>query len=393
MADLIAIKSDELRRLSGELAKLSQDLSSLDSQIRSLENELRDDVSAIGKYSGSTLLTGSIGNQRAFAYQASQLQTLSGTAQRAAEMTDQVSSSVHKGIDGLPVMTVQSLIGGAGGLAAGRLAAGAGGMVLGQTASFGFIDWLRNQSEKILEILRRLFGNHGGTDQPNGNQTNGNQPNGDQTNGNNGGLKEPKPSIDHDVPLISAWSGDRNSNEWPDGYKGGKGCAVASTASALTGLLGQRVLPKDIMAVNAKYEPNNAEKMYWSQVGEKYGVTAKHNYGLDFKKYPDKAADPAEQKKAVSALDEALIRYQTDPKKYAAPIIGVQTVHNGASISHKVVVTGKNADGTYNIVDSSGNNAGLYTFKGVAEKSCWQLKSKKKGGFVGQISLIYQYQK
>lgn len=163
---------------------------------------------------------------------------------------------------------------------------------------------------------------------------------------------------DHTIPFISAYIGDRDASIWPDGYNGGAGCAVASTSSALSGLLGQNITPKQIMS----YQGNN-ELMYWNNCGSALGVTA----SLD-------------QTGQTSSIDVALNRYLNDPSRYSAPIIG------SSNPQHYVVVTGKNADGSYSIIDSSGYNARTYTYS----PSTPQLNGN---GFKGNLVQVVQYQK
>lgn len=167
----------------------------------------------------------------------------------------------------------------------------------------------------------------------------------------------------HSVPLISAWTGNLDTSIWPDGYTGG-GCAVASTASALSGLLGTNITPKQIMGYQG-----DSVGMQWKNCESALGVTASTIDGTG----------------QVSAIDAALERYLSNPSRFSAPIIG------SSNPQHFVVVTGKNADGSYSIIDSSGygaNGCGAPTYT-------YSPSTPHLGGdaFTGNLTQVIQYQK
>lgn len=182
------------------------------------------------------------------------------------------------------------------------------------------------------------------------------------TSGN--GTGQPQ-TIDHSIPLISSWNGNLDTSMWPDSYGGG-GCAVASTASALSGLLGKNVTPEQIMSYQG-----NSVSMQWKNCESTLGViaiTKNGNTGV-----------------SLSDIDVALDRYQNDPDHYSAPIIG------SSNPQHYVVVTGKSANGSYSIIDSSGYGPGgrgaqTYTFS----PSTPQLNGD---GFKGNLVQVIQYKK
>ena len=119
----------------------------------------------------------------------------------------------------------------------------------------------------------------------------------------------------------------------------------------------------------------NPEYMLWDQtIKNTFGV------GLDARTSLTNNKD-----KALQILDEALVKYQTDPKTYAAPIIGCPNPQ------HFVVVKGKNPDGTYNIADSSGSYAGIFRYESDPHKQ--QLKNTENGGFAAQIVSVRQFYK
>lgn len=165
-------------------------------------------------------------------------------------------------------------------------------------------------------------------------------------------------TVDHSIPFISAYEKDRDASIWPEGYSGFQGCAVASTSSALSGLLGERITPKEIMSYQG-----DGESMLWGNCASVHGVSTS-------------AIDTGD----ISEIDKALNQYLDNPGRYSAPIIG------SSSPQHYVVVTGKNLDGSYTIIDSSGYNAKTYTYS----PSTPQLNGS---GFMGNLVQVIQYQK
>ena len=401
MADLIKIDPQQMEQLAGELQKLSGDLSELDGQIRKLEDQLRSDVSAIGRYGGDVLLTGAIGGQRAFAYQAGQLSQLASNAKQAASLADQSQARFRGTIGSLPT----GLLGAITGTGAATIGAKALGLsAVAALPSGGLVNFQEQLQKKLKErmqqiwkkIAERITSVTGGVSGGAGSQTGGSS--GGSSGGASAGTASSK---NHDVKMVSAYSGDRNKDAWPKDYAGHSGCSVAASSSALSGLLGKEVQPKEIMAVNGGYKGDpknvtmkdlkgkNAESMRWGEVAKANGVKVDNTSGLN----SDKGGKSAQQR-GTETLDAALKKYQQNPDKYAAPIIGctfMKTDKSGKRVSsyHYVTVTGKNADGTYKIVDSSGNNAGKFTYS--TDKSKQQLKSQKKGGYVAQIKQVVQY--
>ena len=158
---------------------------------------------------------------------------------------------------------------------------------------------------------------------------------------------------------------------WPEGYKSDSGCGVAATATALSGL-GIQELPKDIYKTNG-----NSVNMDWSGVATANGVQVTQE-----RKLAEKALTYEER---VAMIDAALEKYVEHPDRYAPPIIGFTEGYNGGD-NHYVVVYGKNADGSYRIVDSSGNNIQTYTLE---EEDYWQ--DNKGKTFHANLNQIVQY--
>ncbi len=118
-----------------------------------------------------------------------------------------------------------------------------------------------------------------------------------------------------------------NSAKW-GGYSSSSGCAVASVAIALSSL-GIHKDPIDIINSNG-----GSVYTYWGRVD---------SANLNVKITGSSGAN-------VASLDEALYNYVSQPDVYAPPIIG-----SSAPSQHYITVIGKNADGSYNVVDSGYN--------------------------------------
>lgn len=151
---------------------------------------------------------------------------------------------------------------------------------------------------------------------------------------------------DGDLWAVEAYVGSKrfDADIWPKGYNRGDGCSVASVATAMSAL-GIQALPKDIIAHNG-----NSVSAAWGDLAKAYGVT----YSGE-SKIASKNLSLAEQE---AKIDAALKNYIDDPDTYTPPIIGFSEGYNGNY--HYVVVYGKNEDGSYRCVDSSGNNMTTY---------------------------------
>lgn len=76
----------------------------------------------------------------------------------------------------------------------------------------------------------------------------------------------------------------------------------------------------------------------------------------------------------TSNIDKFLALYLSDPSKYSPPIVSTKMMFNKGPDSHAVLVIAKNADGTYQIMDSSAyNNTSARVVKELTE-------SRKHGG-------------
>lgn len=166
-------------------------------------------------------------------------------------------------------------------------------------------------------------------------------------------------AVSHEIPYIHGHPGGSgfDTSAWPAGYSG-SGCAVAATAMALSGLTGTSVTPKEIMAAQG-----NSISMQWSNICSSKDLNVAVDYSA-----------------TTSELDAALEKYLSNPDKYSAPIIGAE----GGGQSHFAVVTGKNADGSYQIIEGSGWNATTYR-----NTSTYSLN---KSGFTGQLCRLVQYE-
>lgn len=122
-------------------------------------------------------------------------------------------------------------------------------------------------------------------------------------------------------------SPDYNASYW-GGYDPSSGCAVSCVSMALSSL-GIDMLPKDVCNNNLK-TGTNPVYMYWYNSG-KCSITS-----------------------GTNSLKSALEKYQSDPNKYAPPIIKLP------DRQHYVVVTGINADGSYQTLDPYSGEKSYY---------------------------------
>lgn len=118
------------------------------------------------------------------------------------------------------------------------------------------------------------------------------------------------------IPSSSAY----NASYWGE-YDPTEGCAVSCVSMAMSSM-GIDMLPKDVCANNLK-SGSNPVYMYWGNSGK---CTNNKEGG-------------------TGSLDSALEEYSSNPSNYSAPIIKLP------DRQHYVLVTGKNADGTYTIMD------------------------------------------
>lgn len=174
---------------------------------------------------------------------------------------------------------------------------------------------------------------------------------------------------------VEAYTGSKyfDKSVWPKGYDSGSGCGVAATATAISGL-GIKATPAEIYSANG-----DKDLMSW-------GTVAKEN-GLKVSNQSKLASASLSYEERVDLIDSALEKYCSNPDQYAPPIIGFTKGYNGGS-NHYVVVYGKNADGSYKIVDSSGNY--IETYQLVQE----DFKQDNKGKtFYANLNQIVQYYK
>ena len=174
---------------------------------------------------------------------------------------------------------------------------------------------------------------------------------------------------------VEAYTGSKyfDKSVWPKGYNSGSGCGVAATATAISGL-GIKATPAEIHSANG-----NKDTMSW-------GTVAKEN-GLKVSNQSKLASASLSYEKRVDLIDSALEKYCSNPDRYAPPIIGFTKGYNGGS-NHYVVVYGKNADGSYKIVDSSGNYIETYR---LVQKDFEQDNNGKT--FYANLNQIVQYYK
>ena len=163
---------------------------------------------------------------------------------------------------------------------------------------------------------------------------------------------------------------DRNfeSNIWPSGYNGASGCGVASLAMVFSSL-GLNVTPKDIMSNNSKRNPE-------------YLTSAAYNPAS----YPGMDDIKNASDEVGNNLDLALDRYQENPGIYSAPMVWLSF----KGMSHAVVVIDRNSDGTYKILDPSGNY--ISTYKVCKNTPSWS-DDKKNKVFETSYSSIKQYRR
>lgn len=174
-----------------------------------------------------------------------------------------------------------------------------------------------------------------------------------------------------DLWRIEAYMSDKNYNRdiW-GGIDSSQGCAVASTATALSGL-GIMATPYEIYSkVN-----ENSVSMNWSKVQTTYHLTMEMTTGGEIKNLSSE--------EQTARIDAALQKYLENPDTYTPPIISFMKPYQ-----HKVVVTGKNADGTYKIIDSSGRH--ITTYQLVS--SGYQINDSSKT-FKANLTQITQYHK
>ena len=174
---------------------------------------------------------------------------------------------------------------------------------------------------------------------------------------------------------VEAYTGSKyfDKSVWPKGYNSGSGCGVAATATAISGL-GIKATPAEIYSTNG-----NKNLMSW-------GTVAKEN-GLQVSNQSKLASASLSYEERVNLIDSALEKYCSNPDQYAPPIIGFTKGYNGGS-NHYVVVYGKNADGSYKIVDSSGNY--IETYQLVQDHFGQANKGKT---FYANLNQIIQYHK
>ena len=174
---------------------------------------------------------------------------------------------------------------------------------------------------------------------------------------------------------VEAYTGSKyfDKSVWPKGYNSGSGCGVAATATAISGL-GIKATPAEIYSTNG-----NKNLMSW-------GTVAKEN-GLQVSNQSKLASASLSYEERVNLIDSALEKYCSNPDQYAPPIIGFTKGYNGGS-NHYVVVYGKNADGSYKIVDSSGNY--IETYQLVQDNFGQDNKGKT---FYANLNQIIQYHK
>lgn len=179
-------------------------------------------------------------------------------------------------------------------------------------------------------------------------------------------------NLPNNIPYYSAYFNPANKNagainwdEWPEGYNG-MGCMAASYATSMSGFLGRKVTPKEIYEVNGNTLGWQSPGVYEKAFGISYvkGITA------------DRAG-----------LDKALDNYLSDPNKYSAPIIYC------GNIPHGVVITGRNDDGSYIMIDSGAKanevNLGRSTYRMTTDAG----SLNADGTMTGKLTHIWQYTK
>ncbi len=171
------------------------------------------------------------------------------------------------------------------------------------------------------------------------------------------------------IELIVAYR-DNNfkSDIWPSGYNGASGCGVASLAMAFSSL-GLNITPKDIMDKNAR---NNPEYV----TSAAYNPTS-YSGMEDVKNVSNEIGND---------LNLALERYKDNPGVYSAPMVWLSF----KGMSHAVVVIDSNPDGTYKILDPSGNY--IDTLRVCNDIPSWN-DDKKNKIFETSFSSIKQYKK
>lgn len=163
---------------------------------------------------------------------------------------------------------------------------------------------------------------------------------------------------------------------WPKEYHGTSGCAVSSLAMALS-TVGVKADPKDIMAHNSSDNPEYMLTNTWKGTNYRDDLT---DVGGGYKQNGQFTSD---------SLDNALQNYKMYPGQYSAPVIDFSypgKKPNGAL--HYVVVVGKNEDGSYIIVDGSGNDMKKYTMKSQNEGF---YRDKTTNSCAGELQAIHQY--
>ena len=161
---------------------------------------------------------------------------------------------------------------------------------------------------------------------------------------NTGKINRSKPSETStsvgEVRYVSAYKKGKqfDKNFWDSRYVD-QGCAIASTSMALSSI-GIDKSPKQIVA-DGNAEPTTGYMNRWKIEGTSLNE-------IQF---------PKENRQAINTtaeLDSALKKYYENPEKYAPPITYIRIRSGDETFSHAVVVTGKNADGTYKVADPGG---------------------------------------
>lgn len=186
-------------------------------------------------------------------------------------------------------------------------------------------------------------------------------------------------ALDRTVPFISALTSNYDKSIWPDDYNEvGDGCNVAAHASSFSGLFGFLFSPSRVIELNGAvydYESHGNDYVY---LGNPYALGREINLTLT------RERDSDTYDLGTELLDAYLNRYLTYPEKYTAPIIRMGGRHG---ISHFIVITGKNADGSYSCVDSS-----YITCTRYVHTETIQAKYENKQTVYGNTQQIMQYE-
>ncbi len=368
MANLIKWDSEALAEVSGEIARIENDYDSMAAEIRGVLNGLDWKVSVSSTVDDKVrALSGEILDE---SNKITALRSLVSTA------CSKVSTTTKTLTDILPIEQISQ-----------NTNIATPTSIYDKSPIKAMLDWLRSKAiipiapviipPQILPSIDALFDSISDVIRPIIEDIN--QPIQDMQNL---GVVSSYTYGEGDIWHVVAYSKDKNysADDWTlDGasapVNSSAGCAIASIATAVSSL-GVHLTPADLVSTIGKGDV----------VINHYNIEGLNYSGYGVNSILSQQPGLSQQDAFVAEIDSMLEKYISDPDKYAPPIMATK-----GSSSHYVTITGKNPDGSYNVLDSSG-----YYITGYTPGEGYDLTGKGKDlnpSWGSKITSIYQYSK